>query len=243
MLADARVGTSGFAYREWVGSIYPSGLTPAQMLSYYASQLATVEIASRLPTAETIAAWAQSVPPGFQFATRIPGRIDLRQARASARALEALLDALEPLGEHLGPVLVQVPQSVPADRHALLEFLRAVPSGVRLAFEFRHSSWAVEPTLRMLSAHNAALVLTDHGEGPPRIELTADFAYVRIRHEDEAPEAWSAWTERLAALVRRGIDVYAYLKHDRRGVALERARRLAMLLGEQESNYAQQLLT
>src|SRR4051812_43485757 len=202
MLADARVGTSGFAYREWVGSIYPSGLSPAQMLSYYASQLATVEIASRLPTAETIAAWAQSVPAGFQFATRIPGRIDLRQAPASARALEALLDALEPLGEHLGPVLVQVPQSVPADRQALLEFLRAVPSGVRLAFEFRHSSWNVEPTLRMLSAYNAALVLTDHGAGPPRLELTADFAYVRIRHEDESPETWSAWTERLAALVR-----------------------------------------
>jgi uncharacterized protein YecE (DUF72 family) len=86
-------------------------------------------------------------------------------------------------------------------------------------------------------------VLTDHGEGPPRIELTADFAYVRIRHEDDSIDAWSAWTERLAALIRRGIDVYAYLKHDRRGIALERARRLAMLLGEQEAQIGQQLLT
>jgi uncharacterized protein YecE (DUF72 family) len=237
------VGTSGFAYREWVGSVYPSGLTPAQMLAYYASQLATVEIASRLPSFETIAAWAQAVPAGFQFATRLPGRIDLRQVRATTRALEALLDALDPLGEHLGPVLVQVPQTVSADRHALLEFLRAVPSGARLAFEFRHPSWLVEPTLRMLSAHNAALVLTDHGEGPPRLQLTADFAYVRIRREDDSPEAWSAWTERLAALVRRGVDVYAYLKHDRRGAALERARRLSMLLGEQEAQIGQQLLT
>jgi uncharacterized protein YecE (DUF72 family) len=154
-----------------------------------------------------------------------------------------LLDALEPLGEHLGPVLVQVPHSLPADRHALLEFLRSAPSGVRLAFEFRHPSWAVEPTLRMLSAHNAAFVLADHGAGPPRIELTADFAYVRIRRDDDSAEAWNAWTERLASLTRRGVDVYAYLKHDRRGVALERARRLAMLLTAQDEQVGQQLLT
>src|SRR5207253_1979029 len=128
------------------------------------------------------------------------------------------------------PILVQLPHSATADRAALSEFLRAVPQGVRIALELRHPSWHTEAVLRLLSAHNAALVLSDHGEGPPRLELTADFAYVRIRREDDQTEPWSEWAGRLAVLTRRGVDVYAFLKHDRKGIALERARRLAMLL-------------
>ena len=39
-------------------------------------------------------------------------------------------------------------------------------------------------TLRVLSAHEAALVLTDDGHGLPRIELTAGFTYVRLRRDE-----------------------------------------------------------
>jgi hypothetical protein len=44
-------------------------------------------------------------------------------------------------------------------------------------------------------------------------------------------------------LTRRAVDVYAFLKHDRRGLALERSRRLAMLLRAEDAQSAQQLLT
>ena len=39
-----------------------------------------------------------------------------------------------------------------------------------------------EAMLRVLSAHNAALVLADHGQGPPRLVLTADFAYGTLKY-------------------------------------------------------------
>jgi uncharacterized protein YecE (DUF72 family) len=243
MLGEARVGTSGFSYREWVGSVYPPGLTQQQMLALYASQLTTVEIQSRLPDAPTLAAWSEAVPPGFEFALKLPGRVDVRAGKVAARALGTLLDLAEPLGERLGPILVQFPHTATADRVALNEFLRAVPEGVRLALELRHPSWQTEAVLRVLSAHNAAMVLADHGSGPPRIELTADFAYVRIRRDDDAEDVWSKWAERLAILTRRGVDVYAFLKHDRRGMALERARRLAMLLRVEDAHSPQQLLS
>jgi uncharacterized protein YecE (DUF72 family) len=243
MLAEATVGTSGFSYREWVGTVYPPGLTQAQMLALYASHLPAVEIQSRLPDSETLAVWAATVPPGFQFALKVPTRVDVRAGKAAARAVGALLDLAAPLGDRLGPILVQLPHTATADRGALNDFLRAVPQDARLALELRHASWNTEAVLRVLSAHNAALVLADHGEGPPRLELTADFAYVRIRRDDDAPELWSRWAERLAVLARRGVDVYAFLKHDRRGLALERARRLVMLLRDEDAHSAQQLLT
>jgi uncharacterized protein YecE (DUF72 family) len=243
MLAEARVGTSGFSYREWAGTIYPAGLSQAQMLALYASQLGAVEIQSRLPDEATLAGWAEVVPPGFEFALKLPGRVDVRAGRGAARAIGTLLEVAAPLRPRLGPILIQLPHTVTADRQALNDFLRAVPEGARIAFELRHPSWHTEAVLRVLSAHNAALVLADYGAGPPRLELTADFAYVRIRREDDSTDVWSEWAERLAALTRRAIDLYAFLKHDRKGLSLERCRRLAMLLQAEDAQSAQQLLT
>jgi uncharacterized protein YecE (DUF72 family) len=237
------VGTSGFSYREWVGTVYPPGITPTQMLALYGSQLAAVEIQTRLPDAATLADWADCVPADFEFALKLPGRVDVRAGKGAARAIGALLEVAEPLGRRLGPVLVQFPNTATADRTALNDFLRAIPEGVRLALELRHPSWQTDAVLRTLSAHNAAMVLADYGAGPPRLELTADFAYVRIRREDDGEDVWSKWAERLAMLTRRGVDVYAFLKHDRKGLALERARRLAMLLRTEDAHSAQQLLT
>ena len=248
MLAEARVGTSGFLFREWIGSVYPEGLHPAEMLAVYARKLSSVELSSppsRLPSAQVFAQWASVVPPGFQFALKAPHQIgrDLRVPRLAVRWLASLLEAAEELGEHLGPVLIEVPESVEEDRGVLRDFLSAVPRELRLAFEFRHPSWQSEGTLRALSRHNAALVLNDNGIGPPRIELTADFTYVRIRREDERGAPWEEWAESLAALTRRGVDVYAFLKHDRKGMAVERARRLSALLRTQYESNDQQLLT
>jgi uncharacterized protein YecE (DUF72 family) len=53
---------------------------------------------------------------------------------------------------------------------------------------------------------------------------------VRLRRDDDSPEAIDQWAERLGLLTRRGIDVYAFLKHDRRGASVDRAARLAALL-------------
>jgi uncharacterized protein YecE (DUF72 family) len=246
MLADAHVGTSGFAYREWIGTVYPRGSPASQLLPLYAERLPAVEIVTtytRLPPLEQVAAWAQSVPPGFEFCFKAPNRIAHDLGLKGARGMAAFLDVVEPLGDHLGPILLQVPESVPADRHALSTFLQQMPQGLRLAFDFQHPSWRDEATLRLLSSHESALVLTDHGEGAPRLEVTADFTYVRIRRDDDRLEGQSdaiaEWSERLGLLSRRGLDIYAFLKHDRRGAALDRAQRLASLL-RSESDLAEQ---
>jgi uncharacterized protein YecE (DUF72 family) len=234
MLADAQVGTSGFAYREWIGTVYPRGATMAQLLSLYADRLPAVEIAStytRAPTADQVAAWAAAAPPNFEFCFKAPNRVGLDLGVKGARMLGSFLELIEPLEEHLGPILVQVPESIQADRRLLAEFLAQMPEGLRLAFDLQHPSWRDEGTLRLLSQHEAALVLTDSGEGAPRLEVTAGFTYVRIRRDDDRSDAAiDEWAERLALLTRRGIDVHAFLKHDRRGRAVDRAMRLTSLL-------------
>ena len=240
MLGEARIGTTGFAYRDWVGSVYPRGATAGQLLPIYAERLNAVEIAStnnRAPSPELLASWAAAVPPGFQFALKAPNRAghELGAGKVVARALAPFLDALERLGDSLGPMLVQVPITVKADRHALSSFLSSLPEDLRVAFDFHHPSWRDDATLRLLSQHEAALVLTDHGEGAPRLDLTAGFTYVRIRRDDDRQEAMDEWAERLGLLARRGVDVYAFLKHDRKGLAVERALRLSALCRAEHS--------
>jgi len=230
MLAEARVGTSGFAYREWVGSVYPPEAGRGQLLPLYAERLSGVEIGSLPP--ELAESWSAAVPPGFQFALKAPARVasELASGKSGARAFAAFFDIAARLGDALGPVLIQVPGSRTADRHALGSFLSSLPEGLRVAFEFKHPSWHDNATLRMLSAREAALVLTDDGRGLPRLELTAGFTYLRVRRDDDRPDLIDAWAERLGLLTRRGIDVYAFLKHDRKGRAFDRALRLATLL-------------
>jgi len=76
--ARVLVGTSGFSYPAWRGSFYPGDLSAREMLSFYARQLATVEINHtfrRLPTAALVTGWARQTPPGFRFALKAPQRI------------------------------------------------------------------------------------------------------------------------------------------------------------------------
>jgi uncharacterized protein YecE (DUF72 family) len=248
MLGETRIGTSGFAYKEWVGHVYPGGVSPGQMLPLYAERLAAVELVaglSRAPGPELLQSWAASVPPGFQFAVKAPPRlgVELSSGKNAVRTMGAFLELAEHLGDALGPVLIQVPRTRTADRHALGAFLAALPEGLRVAFDFRHRSWLDDATLRLLSAHEAALALTDDGEGAPRLELTANFTYVRIRRDDDNLEAIDQWAERLAVLTRRGVDVYAFVKHDRKGLAVDRAMRLASLLRTESSVGEQAMLS
>ena len=86
-------------------------------------------------------------------------------------------------------------------------------------------------------------MLTDQGDGAPRLTLTADFTYVRLRRDEDRPEVIDEWAERLGLLTRRGIDVYAFLKHDRRGAAVDRAARLGALLRTESAIGEQAMLS
>src|SRR5438270_12075705 len=100
MLAEARIGTTGFAYREWIGSVYPRGASAGQLLALYAQRLSAVEIVStytRLPSQEVLASWSAAVPAGFQFALKAPGRVsqELAAGRNGARSMGPFLEAVE----------------------------------------------------------------------------------------------------------------------------------------------------
>ena len=205
------------------------------MLSFYSRQLSTVEINHsfyRMPTEKLLQQWATSVPEKFQFALKANQQIThILRLRNCESTVKRFLEASSVLheGDHLGPILVQLPPNFKADLPLLEELLKLRPAAFRFAFEVRHASWYAEETYSLLRKYGTALCLAETEEQIPPDVLTADFTYVRLRSENYTPKQLSAWRKRFDNWLGQGVDVYAYCKHEDAGKGPAYARRL---LGE-----------
>jgi len=232
----ARVGCSGWVYRDWRGPVYPADLPQRAWFAWYAEAFDTVELNSthyRLPALSTVQGWAAQAPPGFCYAVKV-GRYGThrKKLRDAAVWLPNHLDRVAALGPHLGPQLVQLPPRWRRDVGRLDELLAEAPGDLRWAVEVRDPSWFHDDVLTCLQRHGAALCLHDLLAGHPW-ELTTDWTYVRFhgpRAVDEpyrgrygGRRLWRA-ADRLGAWQASGTDVFAYFNNDYEGHAVTDAR-------------------
>jgi uncharacterized protein YecE (DUF72 family) len=205
------------------------------MLSYYSRQLQTVEINHsfyRMPTESLLQQWAKSVPEGFKFALKANQQIThILRLRNCESILRRFLEASSVLtdGDHLGPILIQLPPTFKFDKPLLEEFLSLRPRAFLFAFEVRHASWYTEETYDVLRQHEVALCLAETDEQTPPEILTTNFTYLRLRREEYTAAQLAEWRERIDGWLARGIDVYAYIKHEDAGKGPAYAR---LLLGQ-----------
>ncbi|QIN79170.1 DUF72 domain-containing protein [Rubrobacter marinus] len=178
------LGTSGWSYADWEGTVYEPGTPPAARLSAYVKSFSTVEIDSTFygtPKRSTVARWRELAPRGFLFAAKFPREITHEKNLVGCKTeAEAFVRTIDGLGDKLGPLLLQLPPDFSSEGSGVLDrFLKDLPGGFRYAVEVRHRSWfdaGLEETLR---EHGAALTLVDY-PGMPRLdEATAPFSYIR----------------------------------------------------------------
>jgi uncharacterized protein YecE (DUF72 family) len=215
----ARVGISGWRYPPWRGTFYPRGLPQRLELEYAAQRLSTIELNGSfyaLQRPEYYASWAAQVPDGFVFAVK-GGRFvtHLRRLTGGVPALANFFaSGLLALGPKLGPILWQLPPTLPFDPDVLAGFLDLLPTSttaaaelaarhderlegraltvsdadrpLRHALEVRHASFAVPTAVDLLRAHGVALVVADTaGRWPVLDDVTADIVYVRLHGDTE----------------------------------------------------------
>jgi len=232
-----RVGTSGYAYKEWKPAFYPEDLGAKRFLSYYAERLTSVEINNtfyRMPTKKVLDGWAAEVPATFCFAVKASRRIThFKRLNDVGGELDFLFGNLENLGPLLGPVLYQLPPNLPKDMQRFRDFLMQLPPGKRHAVEFRHESWFDDEVLTAMRENGVALCVTEGEEGETFLDFTAPlpetapFGYLRLRRDDYGTTGLTAWAERVR---ERAWDVaYVYFKHETAAPnrALEFAQRFA----------------
>src|ERR671916_3045552 len=155
---DLYLGTSGWSYGDWEGTLYPPGTTPAGRLAEYVKHFTTVEIDSTFygtPRRTTVERWRKVAPRGFLFAAKFPLEVTHERNLVNSRSeAEGFVYTMQALEDRLGPLLLQLPPDFTVEGMGVLEdFLSTLPQGPRYAVEVRHRSWLGSDLPALLREH------------------------------------------------------------------------------------------
>ncbi len=235
------IGTSGWVYPHWRDNFYPTDLAESDWLDFYTKHLNCVELNRsfyRLPSSDNIKEWVETTPKSFHFAVKASQYIThMKKLKDPDKSLEPLLEAVDGLGDKLGPILFQLPPRWSANPERLRQFLQALPKQIRVAVECRDHSWHSDEVMDCLSEFNAAFCVYDlAGFTSPQV-TTADFIYLRLHGPNEEAytgcytksqlKDWAAWLQQ--QLVKR---VYVFFDNDQEGYAVRNACELKAILAE-----------
>ncbi len=223
------IGTSGWQYDHWRGPFYPEALPKEGFLSYCAERFHTVEINNsfyQLPSRKSLAAWREAVPAGFVFSVKASRYIThMKKLKDPDQTLPPFFRAFEALRDKLGPILFQLPPNWRFNPDRLYDFLEALPTGLRYAFEFRDSSWFDPRALDALTEIGAAFCMYELAGTVSPKHITADFAYIRL-HGPEGPyqgrygrRGLAGWAGALYAWAEQGRKIFCYFDNDEAGFA------------------------
>ncbi len=217
---EAFIGTSGWAYSSWKPGFYPRALPQRNFLEYYATQLNSVEVNytfRQLPAVSTLAGWLAASDAGFRFSFKAPQRLThILRLRGCSETVAALSRALAPVAAagRVGVVLFQLPPNFKADVPRLDSFLADASScGLRMAFEFRHSTWFCEEVYNVLRHHGVALCVAENDDLETPDVMTAPFFCYRFRKSGYSAALLDGIESTLRERSTEG-EVFAYFKHE-----------------------------
>jgi uncharacterized protein YecE (DUF72 family) len=257
-MAEIKIGTSGYSYKEWVGAVYPEGTKQRDFLKMYAGLFPTVELNFSyytMPKARNLKRMLVDGGEKLTFSIKahetITHKIDPSQWENEAKTF---LIAIEPLrdAERLEAVLFQFPNSFRYEDDnrrylgKLLNYFKDVP----IAVEFRHSEWYITQVIEGMKKRNVPLVsldMPDLPKLPPSMDVvTSDTAYIRLHGRNK--EAWwgknayaqydyeytdleiDAWAGRIEGIAEQAQRILVYFNNHPQGKAARNAHTLEKLL-------------
>ena len=221
-----RIGIGGWVFPPWRGTFYPKGLRQAEELAYASRHVTAIEINGTLYRTQTPASfkkWHDETPDDFLFSLKGPRFLTHRGELASAEPFMARFfqSGFLELGAKLGPILWQFAPTTPFNAEDFGGFLALLPKelggrAIRHVVEVRHPSFHCSEFLDLLRARGIAVAWVDDAKVAAFDELTADFAYLRLRRSSEQEETGypaaglDHWAERLTAMAADGRDCFLY---------------------------------
>lgn len=173
-----RVGCPQWNHGAWVGTVSRPGAGPAERLAAYSSWCNTVEGNTTfyaVPSTKTVAVWAANTEASFRFLFKLPRAIshDAR-LRACDDDVAAFLERLDPLGERVERLWIQLPPSFgPGDLGVLESFLDRWAGDTEWAVELRHPAFFERGSAAEQAAES---VLRNHFAEWVRFDTTVLFA-------------------------------------------------------------------
>jgi uncharacterized protein YecE (DUF72 family) len=231
------IATSGWYYAHWRHRFYAWHLPAKEYLRYYARHFTATEINTtfyQLPAASTVYAWKRSVPPSFIFCPKMYRGITHQWKLSKPEStLPPFFDAIGPLKDQVGPILIQLPPSLDFKTDAaghFFQFLRDRYSEYNYALETRHISWLRQEAKDMLESYGIGFVIAESGNKWPSAELiTSRHIYLRFHGPDGSygtcyPDtALSIAAGKIKAWKKKGYEVWAFFNNDGQGYAVRNA--------------------
>jgi uncharacterized protein YecE (DUF72 family) len=238
----AIVGTAGWSIPR---ADAPSFAAEGTSLQRYARRFAGVEVNSsfhRPHRRSTWQRWADSVPPDFRFAAKVPKTIThQRKLVECADVLDAFMDEVGGLGDKLAVLLVQLPPKLAFAADLATGFFTdlATRTPVRIACEPRHPSWFDAKADALLTGLRVARVTAD-----PACVAAAGmpggwqgFAYYRLHGSPQMyrssydSERLEAYARSITVGVEGGRDAWCMFDNTASSVATANALDLLTMLG------------
>lgn len=162
------IGTAGWNIPGEYASLFPP---EGSHLSRYAARFPAVEINTsfyRLHRPATYSRWAGTVPADFRFAVKIPRQITHNRRLKDPTLLDEFLAGVTELGDRLGPLLVQLPPSLPYQPDTAGAFFAALRERFAgyVVCEPRHPSWFSDQAEEHLAGFQVARAAADPAVTP-----------------------------------------------------------------------------
>jgi uncharacterized protein YecE (DUF72 family) len=260
MAAKMHVGTSGYSFQDWLGTVYPSGLRSGDFLSHYASLFSSVEVNStyyRVPSPRVFARMREKVPQDFTFIVKLPKEVTHERGRFDT-VVTPFRSAVSPLQEagQLGGLLAQFPYSFKAEPASFDHLKRLAEAflspNLPLSVEFRHAGWCTEEAFTALADLGLGFVNVDlpalENLPPASNVTTSSVAYYRL-HGRNAKNWWEhptasdrydylysekeleEWAVRVEEAARRTTACYVFQNNCHLGQSVVNALQLSRRLG------------
>ncbi len=189
-ISQVHVGTSGWNYESFIGTIYKPDTPKRRYLETYCTFFSSVELNAsfyRSFPEKTWAGWHERTPSSFLWSVKASRFIThIKRLAVEKSSVDMFFQRARLLKEKLGAVLFQLPPTLVYDEKLFLDFLALLPDNVKIAIEARHSSWFSDKVLKHIEAKNIAWTISETaGQYPMLKAFTADFTYIRLHGYEE----------------------------------------------------------
>jgi uncharacterized protein YecE (DUF72 family) len=195
-----KIGTSGFSFADWIGTVYPQSIKKGDMLSYYEKELhfKITEINSTyytIPSQESFRGMIKKTSHEFEFTVKAHKSMthEIRNNETgmllnNKEAFDKFLYSIEPLQKEgrLTGVLAQFPYSFHATKdnyNYILNFKDRL-GDIPLVVEFRNYYWHGEKSVQFLKDNNIGYCIVDEpkikGLMPYNPTSTTSLGYFRF---------------------------------------------------------------
>jgi len=195
-----KIGTSGFSFLDWKGTVYPVGIRERDMLPFYEKELGfnALEVNFTyytLPSQKSFAAMSKKTSKGFEFVVKaFKGMThEIRDKETgemvdNQEAFKKFKYSLLPLTEDgkLACVLAQFPYGFFPNRANFdyLQRFKGEMGDIPLIFEFRNQTWLKSGTFHFLEENGIGFCIVDEPKLPKLMpyfpRATSEIGYFRF---------------------------------------------------------------